>query len=67
MLLNYPALAQALTIPNFQEHPRGSACRKPTHFSWGLCVDETLQDRMKDTIMWVVLRIFPYTTALFAQ
>lgn len=38
MLLNYPALAQALAISNLQEHLRGSTCRKPTHFSHGMKV-----------------------------
>jgi hypothetical protein len=30
MLLNYPALAVSLGIPNLQEHLRGSSRRKPT-------------------------------------
>jgi len=30
MLLNYPALAVSLSIPNLQEHLRGSSRRKPT-------------------------------------
>ena len=31
MLLNYPALAVSLGIPNLQEHLRGFSRRKPTH------------------------------------
>jgi hypothetical protein len=53
MLLNYPALAITLNIPNLQEHVRGSSLRKPTR-------SRTICDVRRACAAFLVEQGYPY-------